>query len=63
MMVIVNPKMSFTVKYGGMGFCLCFYLVLMGYLILFGVETVGGLFFCIRTGPIVSLKCHALILF
>jgi len=40
-MVIANPKMSFTVKYGWNGIYLRFCLILMGCLILFGAGIVG----------------------
>ena len=42
MVVIENPRMSFTVKYGWNGICLYLYLVLVDYLILFGAGIVGG---------------------
>jgi len=42
MIKIVNPRMSFATKMDGMGFCHCFYWVLMGCLIPFGSAAIAN---------------------
>ena len=48
MRVIMNPRMSFTVKYGWNGILSVFCLILVGYLILFGVGIEGGSILLLR---------------
>jgi hypothetical protein len=62
MIMVAHPRMFSSVKHGWTGILSVFYLVLVGCLILFGVEVVDGLILCLQLQMVLGSVAQRIVL-